>query len=153
MKQLTIMAMVALMTLTVGCANTGAKSQGGAVIGAVLGGIAGNKLAGKNDRKFGTLLGAIVGGTIGNKIGQSMDKTDALAAQNAINNQPTGQTKRWSNPDTNMQYDVTPTRTYRNQSSGDFCREVTIGEARIGGKREEVYGTSCRQPDGSWKMQ
>jgi len=32
------------------------------------------------------------------------------------------------------------------------CREYTL-EALIGGQPETIYGTACRQADGSWKME
>jgi surface antigen len=45
---------------------------------------------------------------------------------------------------------MVPTNTY--DSATGPCREYTI-DAVIGGKREKVYGTACRQPDGSWSVQ
>ena len=38
---------------------------GGAVIGGLLGGLAGNRIAGRNNRTFGTIAGAAVGGVAG----------------------------------------------------------------------------------------
>lgn len=32
-----------------------------------------------------------------------------------------------------------------------YCREYTK-QAKIGGKMQEVYGTACMQPDGSWEI-
>ncbi|HYW77842.1 MAG TPA: RT0821/Lpp0805 family surface protein, partial [Gammaproteobacteria bacterium] len=60
----------------------------------------------------------------------------------------TGVPSAWRNPDTGNEYSVTPTRTY--ESEAGPCREYTI-DAIIGGKKEKVYGTACRQADGSWK--
>jgi surface antigen len=34
---------------------------------------------------------------------------------------------------------------------GNYCREFN-STAVIGGREFPVYGTMCRQPDGSWKM-
>jgi surface antigen len=45
---------------------------------------------------------------------------------------------------------MTPTNTY--ETAQGPCREYSM-EALIGGKQEQVYGTACRQSDGSWKMQ
>jgi surface antigen len=61
----------------------------------------------------------------------------------------TGVPSTWQNPDSGYQYEVTPTRTY--ETAGTPCREYTV-DAVIGGKREQVYGTACRQADGSWKV-
>jgi surface antigen len=44
---------------------------------------------------------------------------------------------------------MTPTNTY--DSGTGPCREYTL-DATIGGKTEQIYGTACRQPDGSWKV-
>jgi len=45
---------------------------------------------------------------------------------------------------------VTPTKTY--ETAAGPCREYTI-DAIIGGSTEKIYGTACRQADGSWKVQ
>ena len=45
---------------------------------------------------------------------------------------------------------VTATRE-GNSSAGRYCREFQH-EVTIGGKREQGYGTACRQPDGSWEV-
>jgi surface antigen len=44
---------------------------------------------------------------------------------------------------------MVPTRTY--ESAEGPCREYSL-DAEIGGKTEQVYGTACRQPDGSWRI-
>lgn len=36
-------------------------------------------------------------------------------------------------------------------AGGEYCREYTK-PVRIGGERQESYGTACRQPDGSWRI-
>jgi surface antigen len=35
--------------------------------------------------------------------------------------------------------------------SGRYCREFQQ-RVTIGGRREEAYGTACRQPDGAWQI-
>jgi surface antigen len=66
-----------------------------------------------------------------------------------LNEVETGQTVAWTNPDTKSQYEVTPTKTYKDESGQD-CREyTTVGI--IDGKRETINGTACRQADGTWK--
>ena len=151
MKHIGILLLVATL---MGCATTNQETTGtwvGGAAGATLGALAGRAIGGKNATWIGGIVGGLAGGAIGKNIGRHMDQQDATMAMQAVNRTPTGQTSSWQNPDTGYQYDVTPTRTY--QESGRYCREVTIGEAKIGGKREEVYGTACRQPDGSWEMQ
>jgi opacity protein-like surface antigen len=36
-------------------------------------------------------------------------------------------------------------------SSSSYCREF-IRQANIGGRLQDVYGTACLQPDGSWRI-
>lgn len=52
----------------------GEQGLGGAAIGAVAGGIAGNRIAGRGNRLGGTLIGAGVGGIIGNVIDRAEDR-------------------------------------------------------------------------------
>lgn len=149
-----IMLIMVLLFAVAGCASTGQQNGklGGAAAGGALGAIIGNAVDCKGCALIGGLMGAVAGGYVGGEIGKRMDAQDAARMNNTINTTPTGQTIAWSNPDTGIRYDVTPTRTYREPRSADFCREVTIGQAEVGGKRQEVYGTACRKPDGSWKM-
>lgn len=52
---------------------------GGAAIGAVVGGVAGNRIAGRGNRLGGTLIGAGVGGLVGAAIDQSEDRRKCAA--------------------------------------------------------------------------
>ena len=76
-----------------------------------------------------------------------MDETDRLKTSLALENVRTGVSTTWRNPDTMNEYAVTPTRTYAEDARP--CREYTT-EAWIDGRRETVYGTACRQADGTW---
>ncbi len=53
------------------------KKVGGIVIGSVLGGVVGNRVAGKGNRTLGTVAGAAVGGIAGGAIGDAADKRSA----------------------------------------------------------------------------
>ena len=64
----------------IGCNASGGKQEAGAVIGGLLGAVAGNKLA-KNDRGTGTAIGAVVGAGAGSYAGCQMQKS--RAADNA----------------------------------------------------------------------
>ena len=79
-----------------------------------------------------------------------MDETDRLKTAHSLETIRTGVPSSWQNPDTGNAYTVTPTRTY--ESTQGPCREYSM-DARVSGKREQVYGTACRQADGSWKTQ
>jgi len=126
------------------------NQQAGTVIGAVVGGMLGNQIGHGDGRAAATILGAIAGGVVGNAIGRSMDDTDRLRTARVLETSPTGAPTQWRNPDTGHQYTVVPTRTYA--SAQGPCREYTM-DAVIGGRVEQVYGTACRQPDGSWRTQ
>ena len=152
MRQLIFAAVAAL--LISGCATYQEQGAvGGAVAGGTIGYIIGDALGCKGCEAIFTSLGAVSGGVAGARIGQYMDRQDAANTVAAIDRTPTGRTTAWTNPDTNVRYDVTPTKTYVNNRTNDYCREVRIGEAQVGGKRQEVYGTACRKPDGSWELQ
>ena len=131
-----------------GCATTREKS--GALTGAAIGAAVGSTMGkSHSSRAFAVWLGAVVGANIGSTIGQYMDDQDRFRTANVLETQQTHSTTSWVNPDTRNTYTVTPTRTY-NIAEGP-CREFTL-DAKIGGKTEQVYGTACRQSDGSWKV-
>jgi surface antigen len=100
-------------------------------------------------RAAAIILGTVVGSNIGGNVGRSMDEAARLKPAHALETVRTGVPSRWVNPDTRNQYTVVPTRTY-DAASGGPCREYTV-DAVIGGKREKVVGTACRQADGSWR--
>jgi hypothetical protein len=70
------------------------------------------------------------------------------AAQIRATTAPIGETITWS--EGNASGHVTPTRE-GTSSAGRYCREFQH-EVTIGGKREQSYGTACRQSDGSWEV-
>ena len=129
------------------CSTAPSKQDQGMVIGAIAGGILGNQVGGGSGRVLATIAGTAAGAMIGGAIGKSMDQTDQLHSAAALENVRTGVPSAWVNPDTGNQYVMTPTRTY--DSGSGPCREYTL-DATIGGQEEQIYGTACRQPDGSW---
>ncbi len=129
-----------------GCLN---KEYIGMGTGAALGGLLGSELGGDGKGQLaavaaGTLAGAVLGGSVG----RSMDELDQMKAQRSLETTRTGVTSRWQNPDTGVQYAVTPTNTYETASGP--CREFKT-TAVIDGRRETVYGTACRRYDGTWE--
>jgi surface antigen len=121
------------------------KQQGGAVAGAGVGAVAGHAVGGD----VGALVGAVVGAAVGSEIGRQLDEADRRRAAIILEQNATDETGAWVNPDTGYEYRVTPTETYERE--GQPCREFRM-DSRIGADWEEVYGTACRQPDGSWVM-
>lgn len=152
MANKTVVSMMLVTSLAVtGCATRqGPNEQSGMVIGGVLGGILGNQVGRGSGRTAAIIAGTMIGAAIGGNIGRSMDETDRMNAAQTLESVRTGVPSAWQNPDTGNQYQMTPTRTY--ESSSGPCREYTM-DAIIGGRREKVYGTACRQPDGSWRVE
>jgi len=134
-----------------GCAtNQGPQEQAGMIIGGALGGMLGNEVGGGGRGETAAIIvGTMVGAAIGGSIGRSMDTTDRLRTGMVLENVRTGVPTTWRNPDTGTDYAVTPTRTF-NTSSGP-CRDFTV-QAYVDGQPDQVTGTACRQPDGSWRM-
>jgi surface antigen len=132
-----------------GCATQGPREESGMVIGGLLGGLLGAQTGDRHFRPIAIIAGTLIGASIGGSIGSYMDETDRIRAGQTLETVRTGVPTTWRNPDSGVQYQMTPTNTY--ETAQGPCREYTM-EALIGGKREQVYGTACRQSDGSWKM-
>lgn len=136
------------IALITGCAG-GPNEQSGTVLGGVVGAAVGSTIGKGDGRTAAMILGTLAGSAIGANVGRYMDRQDRINTAEVLEYTRTGQSQAWSNPDTGNSYTVTPTRTI--ESTSGPCREFTI-DANIGRKSEQVYGTACRQADGSWKM-
>jgi surface antigen len=147
-KFISIILLLSLIgTLSIGCAT---KQEAGMLTGAAVGAAVGSTVGHGSGRNFAIFLGSIVGANIGATVGQYMDEQDRLRTAAILESNRTDQSSSWQNPDTGYQYTVTPTKTV--ETAEGPCREFTIDTAKVGGKTEQVYGTACRQPDGSWKI-
>lgn len=134
-----------------GCATyQGQQEQAGMVIGGILGGVLGSQVGEGQGQIAATIVGSLAGASIGGTVGRSMDETDRLKTASTLETVRTGVPATWRNPDTGNQYTVVPTRTY--ETPAGPCREYTV-DAMVGGQKQKIYGTACRQPDGSWKVQ
>ena len=146
-------ALVTLLMLTAtGCETMEAnpKTTIGAVGGAAVGGLIAAAAHGSPAAIAASVIGGgLLGGLAGNMLDERDRRMAAESAHRALETAPTGTTVAWQNPDTGHSGSVTPTRTYQT-ASGTFCREYQSSVA-IDGKPEQVTGTACRQPDGSWK--
>ena len=141
-----------------GCASTGEtvrnnpKATTGGLLGATAGGLIGYAAGGGAAGIIGgALLGGLLGGAIGNRLDQKDKEMAMRNAQNSFEHARTGETSGWQNPDSGNSGTVTPTRTYQT-SSGQYCREYQQ-EILVDGESHKSYGTACRQPDGSWKIE
>jgi surface antigen len=130
------------------------KQDIGTVLGGVGGAVIGSTMGGGNGRIATTAAGAILGGLAGSAIGGSLDKADAQFAnqnaQRAFENAPSGQSSSWQNPDSGNSGSVTPKAAYKSDN-GQYCREFTQSIV-VAGKRQQGYGTACRQEDGTWQV-
>lgn len=127
-----------------------------AVLGGLLGAAAGAGIAAAAGGGAGAIVGAGIGGAlIGGFIGNRLDARDkrlaAAAAQQAFESNRTGQASAWHNPDSGNSGTITPTRTQQ-LANGEYCREYKQTIV-VGGEQHQAYGTACRQPDGTWKIQ
>lgn len=151
-SKLLVWILVASITVLSGCATGQGRDQeqAGMVIGGVLGGVLGSQVGKGSGKTVAIIAGTLIGASIGGAVGRSMDETDRLKTAQTLETVRTGVPSRWQNPDTGNYYSVTPTRTY--ELATGPCREYTM-DALIGGKNEQIYGTACRQADGSWRVQ
>ena len=137
-----------------GCANNslGEKTGLGAALGAAGGGLIGAAAnGGATGIVAGVLLGGLAGGAIGNSLEQEDRRIAQENAQHALERQQAGETTVWKNPDSGNAGSFTPTRTYQ-AADGRFCREYQQS-VTVGGREESAFGTACRQPDGTWRLQ
>ena len=155
-----LVAVAILIVLITGCAGggsgfmTGVEQNKALTIGS-LGGAAGGGLlaAALHANPAGIAAGVILGGLTGGLIGHLVDNKDkeiaAQTTQRALESAPTGTPLPWQNPSNGHTGTVEPLRTYQN-TAGSYCREYT-DTVTIDGRKQQSYGTACRQPDGSWK--
>jgi surface antigen len=146
------LCVVALVFSGCATAQDNPKTTIGAMGGAAGGGlIAAAAGAGTAGIIGGVLLGGLLGGAVGNALDQRDKELALKQAQLSLENSKTGQTSTWQNPDSGNSGTFTPTRTYQRES-GQYCREYQQ-EITVGGEKYPSYGTACRQPDGTWKIQ
>lgn len=128
----------------------GDRILAGGLIGAAVGALAGSQIGKGGGRTVAIVGGAVLGAVIGGNIGRDMDRSDQATATRVLETGHTGTAVEWHNPESGYRYTVTPTRTYQN-AAGQYCREYTTW-GWIGGYEEQLHGTACRMPDGSWKQ-
>jgi surface antigen len=147
-------AVLLLIVIAVsGCATIeeNPKTAIGGLGGAAVGGLIAAAAGGGGAAIAGAVIGgALLGGLVGNMLDQRDKRLQAEAAQRALESTPSGKSVAWNNPDSGHSGTITPVKTY--QSGGAYCREYQQ-TVTIDGKQEKAYGTACRQPDGSWKVQ
>lgn len=121
----------------------------GAALGSAAGAVAGAQFGKGDGKTLATVGGAIIGALVGGNIGRVMDQTDQNCVGQILERAPNDSAVAWRDPDTNRQYQVTPTRTYE-ECRNTVCREYHT-QIVIDGNLENAYGSACRKPDGSWE--
>ena len=126
----------------------------GSVIGAIGGGVIGHQLGKGSGRGLATFAGVLLGSVVGGQIGRDLDEAERLrlasATQYALENQRSGTRTVWDNPDRRVCGVVVPRPAFKNELD-QYCREFQQTIV-IDGKKQNAYGTACRQPDGQWKI-
>ena len=152
MKKIVTLMLTASITLGLGGCADMSKQDVGVITGAAAGGLLGSQFGGGSGKILATVAGVVAGGFIGGAIGHSMDKTDYLYMNRALEQNPTGRAYAWNNPDNGNSYVVTPRDTYIQPNSGQPCRDYAM-KAQIAGKRkpQTIYGRACRMSDGTWQ--
>lgn len=150
-----ISASLASMLLLSACQTTGGGNQtGGTLLGAGLGALAGSQIGSGRGKLTAIALGTLGGAFLGQSVGRSLDRADRLAmsqAQDTAASTPIGTPITWQNPDSGHYGVVTPVREGRQAATGAYCREYQQS-VTVGGRTQNAFGTACRQPDGSWKI-
>lgn len=141
--------------LVVGCQNyqygVGERQVVGTVVGGVAGGLLGATIGAGTGQVIAAASGALLGGIIGHEIGRRMDETDKYMANQAFKRATSadiGHNIYWENAPTGHSGSVRPIRDGMS-SHGLYCREFQ-STVYIDGRTEKMYGTACRQRDGSW---
>jgi surface antigen len=149
MKRFLTMLSVFLCSITlVGCQNM-TNQDVGTVSGAVAGGLLGSTVGQGGGQMVAIAAGTLIGAYLGGSIGKNMDDNDKARMNQALDSNNVGQPAYWNNAKNNASYQVTPVKNV-SVSGNKYCREYRT-VADIAGKKQQMYGTACRQPDGTWK--
>lgn len=143
-----VICLIASVSL-VGCSNM-SNQDVGTVSGAVAGGLLGSTIGHGSGKLMAVGIGTLAGAFLGGAIGKNMDDTDKLKMQHALESNNAGQPAYWQNSNSGASYTVTPVKDVT-VDGNQYCREYRT-TAVIAGKKQQMYGTACRQPDGTWQV-
>ncbi|MFN4088722.1 MAG: RT0821/Lpp0805 family surface protein [Alphaproteobacteria bacterium] len=159
MRRFAVLSIVGALAVA-GCDTTqggmggmGQKQTGGAVVGALGGGLLGSTIGRGQGRLWAVGAGTLIGALVGSEVGRSLDKADQAHAARAYERAytaPVGETISWRNPDSGNYGTITPSREGR-AHDGRYCREYQ-SSIYVGGQYEQGVGVACRNPDGSWQI-
>src|ERR671922_2118386 len=96
----TLASAIFVAFLLMGCESTGPKTAVGGLGGAAAGGLLAAALGGKGTGiAAGTDLGGLIGGAIGDRLDTADREKARVAASQALESAPSGQSVAWRNPD------------------------------------------------------
>lgn len=153
-KPLRTVLMMSVLTILTACQAPGEKEAVGTLVGTVGGGVVGYQFGSGGGQWAGAGIGAVAGGLVGNAIGRQLDAMDAREANAAFmraSRAPVGEVVYWNNTRTGNWGCYQPLRDGHSSMEGLYCREFQT-TATIEGQTRRVYGTACRQPNGTWEM-
>lgn len=137
------LALLIIVAVVAGCAT---KRQTGALTGAS----AGTAIGAAAGDTEAAIIGGLLGTIVGHEIGRHMDRQDRQRTRDVLENNRTGQTSDWVNPDTGRRYAVTPQDTFSG-AGNQPCREFVISSG-TGPQAGRSIETACRRPDGTWEI-
>jgi surface antigen len=147
-KIFTLLVTLIVSASLVGCQNM-SNQDVGVISGGVAGGLLGSTIGGGTGKILAVAAGTIAGAMIGGSIGRNMDQNDRARMNVALDNNNVGQPAYWHNQRTGAAYRVTPVKNVA-VNGNKYCREYRT-TVDIAGKKQQMYGTACRQMDGTWK--
>ena len=120
------------------------------VLGGVVGGAVGARVADSENRTIATIVGAAVGALLGNRIGRELDDADRGCFGHALELGRPGRLIVWTNDTAGVRYELLPgaNRT----RPGAVCREFTMTSFH-GRERESRAGVACRTQVGRWEIE
>jgi len=126
----------------------------GVIAGALIGGLLGNAVAGRNSRGVGTVAGIVIGGATGAALTRNMSCEDRSFAyktySDGFNAGRSNAAYEWRNPQ-NGHYGQFQVRDYYNDPDGFRCANYTQ-QIFINGQPQAATGRACQQPDGTWAI-
>ena len=127
------------------------NQAGGAIIGAIAGGLLGNSISRGPQRGAGTAVGAIAGGILGAAVGSRLSCDDQRQAQQVyFSGLETGRPHHrydWRGRDAYGYLDVGDYYTDRGRRCANYTQQIYVN-----GRPEVASGRACRVGDGTWQM-
>jgi surface antigen len=147
-SKLTVIALVVSLT----ACSTNTREQNtmvGAGTGAVAGGLIGSLASGAG-AGWVIAAGAVVGALVGGAIGHSMDSTDSVNMNTAMDKNTINEPSNWTNDKTGMWYKIVPTSGVIQYKGSTYCRHYMAYGKSHSGKIVKTKGIACRDANGMW---